>query len=195
MRLRDQRDGERRRRRRPPGGRGPIPARSSTSARRRSSAAVVGRRTSSRRRESPSSATDQVAARIQIVDRDQQLAEPRLPEIVGQHLDVAARQILGRRLLQLRRAAQQIPDACASVCATACDDESGARMPRHHHGPRGARASCDQPSAITNSRRRGRARERPAAAATSGARPAQTPPARRARTRRRARTPRRRRPS
>ena len=51
----------------------------------------------------------QVAVRVDVVHRDDQLAESRLPEVLGEQLGVAPRRARRRRLLQLRGAAHQIP--------------------------------------------------------------------------------------
>ena len=49
----------------------------------------------------------EIAMRIDVVHRDQQLAKSGLPEVLGKQLRVSAAEIARRRLLQLRRAADQ----------------------------------------------------------------------------------------
>ena len=53
---------------------------------------------------------DQILPRVQVVHDQQQLAEARLAEVVGEQLDVAAGQLGVARLLQRRRAANQGPE-------------------------------------------------------------------------------------
>ena len=50
-----------------------------------------------------------VAARIDIVNGDEQLAKTRLSKIVGQQFHVPARQIVGIRRGDRRRATNQVP--------------------------------------------------------------------------------------
>ena len=69
----------------------PTPDRSSTSARRASAASVVGRRTRSRRRASATSAKTRSRCASTSCADDQQLAEARLAEVLGQQLRVAPR--------------------------------------------------------------------------------------------------------
>ena len=56
---------------------------------------LVARRTRSRRRASADQREHQVAARVDVVDDDQQLAEARLAEVLGQQLRVAAARSAG----------------------------------------------------------------------------------------------------
>ena len=79
----------------------------------------------------------QVAMGVEVVREDHELAESRLPQIVRQHLRVSLRQIARGRLLELRRAAEQIPqDAPAAI-----DGAIGRQRRRHHPPPRGTTAS------------------------------------------------------
>ena len=71
---------------------------------------------------------DQVAVRVDVVHGDQQLAEAGLAEVLRQHLRVAAAELGGRRLLQLRRAADQIPHHAPGVVDRRRCDDSGARI-------------------------------------------------------------------
>ena len=136
VRLGRQRDASARRRRhrpdvraRRPTGRAPRPA-----APRRPR--VVGRRTRSRRRLSATSAKTRSRPASTSCDHDQQLAEPRLAEVLGQQLRVPAPELAGVRLLQLSGAAHQIPQHAPAVVDRGASRERRAESTRHQNGPR-----------------------------------------------------------
>ena len=99
--------------------------------------------------------------RVDVVDRDEQLAESGLADVLGQHLGVAASQLRRRRLLQLRRAAHQIPHHAPAVLD---------RL-RATTAARAARATTNAPSDRPPPAARPATRRR---AATSAARPPST---------------------
>ena len=76
-------------------------------------------------------AEHEIAARVEIVNAQNELAEAGLAEVLDDELRVAAAQVLVRRRLQARSALQQIPQTAAEV-----RDRTASLERRAEHRPR-----------------------------------------------------------
>ena len=95
----------------------------------------------------PEEGEDRVSARVHVVHRQQQLTEPGLPEILGQELDVFARQIemVGRRK---RRCPADQPPQFGGASVDQCDGRQ-----RRAEQPRQRTHSRSTPVALSCQRR------------------------------------------
>ena len=88
--------------------------------------------TASRKRE------DQVTPRVHVVDRDQQLAKSRLPQVLGEQFDVLPRELLAPRRSDRRGAANQVPQVGRAAGGEGLAGQRRAEQPPQQPAPRPA---------------------------------------------------------